>query len=682
MTQLLDDPLFIKSQARIGVDIGGTFTDFVLYRPTSGELKSFKCLSTPNNPAHAVLSGLEKLGVKPPAWMTHGSTVATNALLERKGARTALITTRGFRDVLQIGRQNRPALYDLAADPPAPLVAQELRLEVTERIDAKGQVLTPLNIEEVEALMPRLQAEEVEAVAVCLLFSFLHPEHEERIGQMLTHAGYAVSLSSQILPEYREYERMSTTVVNAYVSPVLSNYLHTLENSLPTGFRLQVMQSNGGVISASEAMHNGVRCILSGPAGGVVGAQHIAWLAARGSEPGEGSNAPLKVITLDMGGTSTDVSLIDGSPQITTEACIGGYPIRIPILDIHTIGAGGGSIAYRDAGGALRVGPQSAGAEPGPACYGKGDVPTVTDANLVLGRLPPDRFLGGEMRLDAQRAVQVLEQLGRQLGLTLPQVALGIVAVVNAHMERALRVISVERGYDPREFTLLSFGGAGGLHAADLARGLGIPRVLVPPMASTLSAFGMLTAEVVKDYTQTVMLPATTPVEEIKTRLGRLTARGFQELIDEGLPAERIRFESALDMRYIGQSYELTLPFSAAFVEEFHRQHEHSYGYARREAPVEIVNLRTWAIGMVEHPSLERHPFQGTEAMEAYLEHRLVTFSDGVKQVPFYAGEKLRHGQRLFGPAVVVRPDTTILLAEGDAALLDAYLNLIIEVAL
>lgn len=670
-----------ERQSKIGVDIGGTFTDFVLYHPSRGELKTYKCLSTPNNPAQAVLRGLEQLGVRPPAWLLHGTTVATNALLEGKGARTALITTQGFRDVLQIGRQNRPALYDFSAEPPRPLVPQELRFEVAERISAQGEVLMPLNLQEVEALLPRLKAEGVEAVAVCLLFSFLYPEHEERIGQILAQAGYPVSLSSQVLPEYREYERMSTTVVNAYVSPVLSHYLHTLEHSLPVGLRLQVMQSNGGIISAGEAMHNGVRCILSGPAGGVVGAEYIASLAARAKGESDRSSSSIKVITFDMGGTSTDVSLIDGAPQITTEASIGGYPIRIPILDIHTIGAGGGSIAYHDVGGALRVGPQSAGSEPGPACYGKGELPTVTDANLVLGRLPADHFLGGEMPLDRQRAERALEQLGRPLGLSSTQVALGIVAVVNAHMERALRVISVERGYDPREFTLLSFGGAGGLHAADLARGLGIPRVLVPPMASTFSAFGMLAAEVVKDYTQTVMLPAATPIEEIKRRLERLIARGLKEMQEEGLPGERIRLETALDMRYIGQSYELTLPFSPAFIEEFHRKHEHSYGYARQDAPVEIVNLRVWAIGEVQPPSLERQQNHNSDSREAFLEHRLMIFPEGKRRVPCYAGEKLRCGHELTGPALVVRPDTTILLAEGDTAYVDAYLNLIIEVA-
>ncbi len=418
---------------RIGIDIGGTFTDFVVYDPDSQQIGTFKLLSTPANPALAVLQGLEKIVAEKGtqnATIIHGSTVATNALLERKGAQVALITTRGFRDVLQIGRQTRPALYDLFADPPPPLVPSALRFEVDERVDHTSEILRPLDPDQVKALVPVLKSQNISTVAVCLLFSFLRPEHEQAIASELRSAGFLVSSSSEILPEYREYERTSTTVVNAYVSPVLDKYLSHLENDLHSETRLRVMQSNGGNISPSEARRFGVRCILSGPAGGVVGCQFVGNLI----DPSGG----FRLIGFDMGGTSTDVSLLDGKPKIITDAVVSGCPIHIPMLDIHTIGAGGGSIAHVDAGGALRVGPESAGADPGPACYGRGELPTVTDANLVLGRLSPAHFLGGQMPLDRARAQAVLSNLGAELNLSPIQAALGVVAVSNAHMERAL----------------------------------------------------------------------------------------------------------------------------------------------------------------------------------------------------------------------------------------------------
>ncbi|MFH2038549.1 MAG: hydantoinase/oxoprolinase family protein, partial [Chloroflexota bacterium] len=455
---------------RIGIDIGGTFTDFVIFHPDSGKLETFKLLSTPQDPSLVVLNGLERIfeinGRQ--AVVIHGSTVATNALLERKGARCALVTTRGFGDVLQIGRQNRSALYDLFADPPPVLVPSEWRLEVDERVDHLGRIIKELDPNQVESLVPLLRSSGISSVAVCFLFSFLRPEHERLVTEKLRTAGFLVSASHEILPEYREYERLSTTVVNAYVSPVMEQYLEHLEEKLSQtapNVSLQVMQSNGGIIQPSEARQFGVRCILSGPAGGLIASQVIANLVL--------ADKKLQLITFDMGGTSTDVSLIDGVPGITTEAVISGNPIHIPMLDIHTIGAGGGSVAYLDTGGALCVGPESAGADPGPACYGKGELPTVTDANLVLGRLSAQHFLGGQMHLDETRATRVMDRLAAEMGINRMRAALGVVQVANAHMERALRLITVERGHDPRGFSMLSFGGAGGLHAADLARGLG-----------------------------------------------------------------------------------------------------------------------------------------------------------------------------------------------------------------
>jgi N-methylhydantoinase A len=721
---------------RIGIDIGGTFTDFVVYDPSTQQIQTFKLLSTPHDPAEAVLRGLEQiLGGNQhlslishqsslnsdPLPITdncslitviHGSTVATNALLERKGARTALVTTRGFRDVLQIGRQNRPVLYDLFANPPPPLIPEELRFEVDERVGHTGEVLQPLDPAQVDDLIEELKTQKVGSVAVCLLFSFLHPEHEQIIARKLRAAGFLVSVSSEIIPEYREYERTSTTAVNAYISPVLDKYLSHLEDALtprlplPTcpertrrvgeglGVRvsLRVMQSNGGNISPGEARRQAVRCILSGPAGGVVGCEYVGKAAlnptpilgpspipgdwGRGGEAGEG----VRVITFDMGGTSTDVSLVDGAPQISTEAAVSGCPIRVPILDIHTIGAGGGSIAYVDAGGALRVGPESAGADPGPACYGKGDLPTVTDANLVLGRLSAEHFLGGQMPLDSERARVALTKLGKGLGLDATHAALGVVQVANAHMERALRVISVERGHDPRRFTLLSFGGAGGLHAVDLARGLGIPRVLVPPLASTLSAFGMLAADVIKDYTQTVMLPGDTPIVELAARLSPFGERGRKEVEEEGITADKIRVERFLDMRYLGQSYELIVPFSEQVMATFHEIHQKTYGYARPEAPVEIVNLRLRVVGETTPPPLAPQPLSGPDPTAALFDERNVVYVDGELVTPFYLAESLRPGNRLSGPVVVVRADTTILLEPTDQAEVDVYSNLIIQV--
>jgi N-methylhydantoinase A len=693
-------------KVRIGIDTGGTFTDFVVFYPQQGRVESFKLLSTPHNPESAVLQGLARIVSSLQSGsgldIVHGSTVATNALLERKGALTALVTTRGFRDLLKIGRQNRPALYDFFADPPHPLAPDHLRLEVDERVASTGEVLIALDPQQVEGLVGELRAAGVEAVAVCLLFSFLHPQHERMIGQRLRQAGFHVSLSSEILPEYREYERTSTTVVNAYVSRVLDQYLGRLERAVEQGsFRetsepaklaevsLRIMQSNGGQISLVEARQAAVRCILSGPAGGITGAHYVARQAANQvSLLRENCPAfdPSRLITFDMGGTSTDAALIAGSPLLTTESMIGGMPIRVPVLDIHTIGAGGGSIGMVDLGGALRVGPESAGADPGPACYGRGQLPTVTDANLVLGRLASEHFLGGQMPLQPERAKAALSRLGAGLGLSAEEAALGMIEVVNAHMERALRLISVERGHDPGRaggapFTLLSFGGAGGLHAVDLARRMNIPAVLVPPLASTLSAFGMLAAEVVKDYTQTVMLPGSTTPERVVAAFQPLVERGRADLAAEGLPEKDIRIERLLDLRYKGQSYELTIPFEEqtadTFPGTFHNAHHRAYGYEHLEAPLEIVNLRVLAAGRVEPPPLQPLPLVGEDALPALLELRQVIIGSGItRQVPFYQYEALQPGNRLKGPAVVVRGDTTIWLGPTDHSFVDSYLNL------
>ena len=676
---------------RIGVDIGGTFTDFVVLQPDTGRLETFKLPSTPDNPAQAVLDGLKQLPDLN-RWdaieIVHGSTVATNALLERKGARTALVTSLGFRDVLQIGRQNRPDLYDLLFEMPPPLVPALFRLEVNERVDHNGIVLQALSEEEIDRVSQIISVLKPEAVAVCLLFSFLHPAHEAAIAIRLRQEGYLVSLSSEILPEYREYERTSTTVVNAYVTPVLDRYLTSLEQGLrelvrEDQVRLRVMQSNGGAISPAKARETGVHCILSGPAGGLIGSSFIAQRSSHSTSSshsaGNLSGLP-RLITFDMGGTSTDVSLLYGKPAITVESAIGGMPVRVPLLDIHTIGAGGGSIAQIDPGGALRVGPQSAGANPGPACYGRGELATVTDANLVLGRLVPEHFLGGRMHLDIRRAEAAIDRLAKVLGLDRIQTALGIIEVANAHMERALRVISVERGHDPRDFTLFSFGGAGGLHACELAFRLGTPQVLISPYASVLSALGMLAADVVKDFSLTVMLPGDVPREQIDHLFAPILERSQVEIVKEGIQPDNVHLEISLDMRYRGQSYELVIPYTSDFLRDFHAAHHQEYGYARRDAPVEIVNLRVRAVGTTQPPTIQSRPEVGAEASSAIMAYRPAHFSSGSKTIPFYQGDLLSSGNYLEGPAIVVYKDTTILIPEQVPVKVDRMNNLILTI--
>ncbi len=666
------------SNLRIGIDIGGTFTDFVVFRQDSHQIETFKLPSTPDNPAQAVFQGLASiidLNQHKSIEIVHGSTVATNALIERKGARTALVTTKGFRDVLQIGRQNRSSLYDLLFSHPKPLVPADRRLEVSERVNYQGLVEKGLSSEEVERITSELSAFKPESIAVCLLFSFLFPAHEQLIGEQLNRAGYSVSLSSDVLPEYREYERTSTTVVNAYVSPVIDRYLSSLEDGLsdyPSKPALRVMQSNGGAISPQEARAYGVKCILSGPAGGVIGSDFIS----RVTKNNRISN---RLITFDMGGTSTDVSLMSGKMEVTTEASIGDHPVCVPVLNIHTIGAGGGSIAQIDPGGALRVGPQSAGAFPGPACYGNSSLPTVTDANLVLGRLAPEFFLDGKIPLDTSRARAAIQNLAASLGISITQAALGIIEVANTHMERALRVITVERGHDPRDFALLSFGGAGGLHACELGRQLGISHLIIPAQASVLSALGMLVADIIKDYSKTVMLSGEIRAGQIQDGFAPMLLRGRAELKAEGVSDKDIQLECFLDMRYRGQSYELIIPYDIDYQEAFHKEHHSEYGYALPEAPLELVNLRVRATGKVLPPDLLPMPESGEEASAALIDTRPVNLSSEPQRVPFYRGEMLLPRNRLEGPAVVVRKDTTILLSEATSSQVDLYGNLIVE---
>ena len=590
----------------VGIDVGGTFTDIAVLQ--DGQLTVHKLPSTPQNPSLGIVQGVEEVGVtQGSADFVHGSTVATNALLEGKGARTALVTTMGFEDVLEIGRQSRAELYNLEQDRTPALAPWELRFGLPERIDYTGAILEDLQPDAVEALMSLVRESGADAVAVCFLFSFLNPVHEDMVNAALQNLEPRpfISLSSQVLPEFREFERTSTVVVNAYVGQVMSRYLGELEQTLGEGLR--IMQSSGGSITARLAAEQPVRTILSGPAGGVVGAFHVATQAGYRD-----------IITLDMGGTSTDVSLCPGRIKETGSSNVGGHPIGVPMIEIHTVGAGGGSIARVDTGGALTVGPQSAGADPGPACYGRGDQLTVSDANLLLGRLRPDHFLGGRLTLDLPRARGLMESLAGQLSLGEQQAALGILRVVNANMERAIRAISLERGYDPRSFTLVPFGGAGPVHGCDLAQELGIPRVLIPARPGILSALGVAIADVVKDYSRTVMLRGgdleRTRLEEEFHGMEGL-ARG--ELEQEGLPADRMTARRFIDVRYVGQSFELTVDYPAsrssrsseglarAISDSFYRAHLQRFGYADRNEPVEIVNLRLKLDLAVDKPDLQ-----------------------------------------------------------------------------
>jgi len=654
----------------IGVDTGGTFTDFI--HVSDGRIGTYKTLSTPHNPAEAVLHGLARIaGDAATMSVVHGSTVATNAILERKGVCTALVTNANFTDVIEIGRQNRSRLYDLAYRRQEHIVPRERRFGAPGRIASTGEEIEPFDEDAAGEVVRRVRESGARSVAVCFLFSFLDPNHEKRMGEMLAELGLPVSLSHEILSEFREFERTSTTVVNAYVSPIMTRYLTDLTKGMG-GSKLRVMQSNGGSISAATAMRESVRTILSGPAGGAVGALEIGRTAGFD-----------RLITFDMGGTSTDVSLMDGDLPLTFESAIAGYPVKVPMIDIHTVGAGGGSIASPDPGGALAVGPESAGAAPGPICYGRGGAEvTVTDANLFLGRIVPDRFLGGAMSLDANGARQGVERLARQFGMRPEELAEGVLAVAAANMERAVRVISVEKGFDPREFTLFSFGGAGGMHCAELARLLGMPRVLIPVNPGILSAQGMLLADVVKDYSRTVMCGAAAGADDMEPLFAELEEQAEAELAAEGAPPERIGHERFLDMRYTGQSFEITVPFAPNMREAFEALHERQYGHRNTDKPVEVVNVRLRSRGRQDRLPLPGEEPSGPALSDQAMVGRQQTIFNGK---PFDTAvidrAPLRPGNRFTGPAIVTEYSSTIVIPPDTPVTVDPWSNLILQTA-
>lgn len=650
---------------RIAIDTGGTFTDCVFV--SDGKLRVLKVPSTPDDPARAVLNGIAEITHGERAEIRHGTTVGTNALLERKGARVAFVTTRGFEDTIAIGRQARPKLYDLFFTIPEPLAPDGMRFGVAERVASNGRVLLSPGTDELERLKRDIAALRPESIAVSLLFSFANSVNERAVAESLRSLGMPVSASHEILPEFREYERASTVVINAYLAPAMQRYLEKLDCAAKAnGSQLHVMQSSGGIIPAAMAAREPVRTILSGPAGGVVGGLAVA--KAAGFE---------RILTFDMGGTSTDVALVDAGRGLrtSTESQITGMPVALPMLDIHTVGAGGGSLAAFDRGGALKVGPESAGAVPGPICYGTGEQPTVTDANLLLGRLDAEWFLGGAMKLDEGRARHFAEPAKGKLA-SVPAFAEGIIRLADMHMERALRKISVEQGHDSRDFTLVSFGGAGPLHACALARALRMPKVLVPNMPGALSAYGILVSDVIRDYSRTLM---TRPGDEsITAHFEQLEQQGWRDMQSEGLRPVAVR---SLDLRYAGQGYELSVPWSEDFVGDFHRAHAQRYGYADERRPIEVVNARVRMIAATEPAEFANNALRPGDARQAIVKAKQIYFGGEWMAGAVYNRELLHPGDTFKGPAIVVEYSATTFMPPGSSAVVDAYSNLLIEVA-
>jgi N-methylhydantoinase A len=634
---------------QISIDTGGTFTDCVYWE--GQELRVLKVRSTPANPGGAVLSAVTQIAGEKQAEVRHGTTVGTNALLERKGARVAFVTTAGFEDTIQIGRQARPKLYDLFFKKEEPLAPAEMRFGVAERVASDGSLL--LAVDEAELARVRTAVGEVkpEAIGISLLFGFANPANEKAVAARLGELGVPVSVSHEILPEFREYERGSTVLINAYLAPKMQSYLTSLDQGLQDrGSKLFVMQSSGGITDAAVAAREPVRTILSGPAGGVVGAAHIA----------NAVGFP-RILTFDMGGTSTDVALLtsDAGLRTTSEFQILGMPVAVPMLDIHTVGAGGGSLASFDRGGALKVGPESAGADPGPICYGKGEMPGVTDANLLLGRIEPDGFLGGGMRLDEARTQDYMNRAKGKLP-NAEVFAEGIIRVVDANMVQALRKISVEQGHDPRDFVLVSFGGAGPLHSCALAKALRIPKVLIPRMPGALSAYGILISDIVRDSSRTVML---SPGDE------RLASH-FAELGDG---------ERSLDLRYAGQGYELNLPYSSDYVTRFHEMHRQRYGYSDAKRAVEIVNARVRKIAATPRIAEKAEPLKNGDGGQAVVRSKLIYCDSAWQTGKVYGRERLNPGDAFPGPAVIVEYSATTFVEPNMRVTVDGFRNLVIE---
>ena len=697
----------MTDQYRLGVDVGGTFTDAILLNESTGEVRTGKVPSTPSDPSDGFLQVvhrmLEQDDVAPETvkYLVHGTTVATNAIIEGNLSRTAFITTEGFRDLLEIQTGIRPVLYDLQFEKLRPLVPRYLCFGVPERLDFRGDVLVPLDEGAVRQIASQLRDEEVESVAVCLLHSYINPDHEKRIGEILGEMLPSVlfSLSSEVAPEFREYFRASTTVINAAIRPVVSRYLKNIQDrvrSSGVSGELLVMQSSGGVLTFQAAIERPVFMVESGPAAGVIAASYL------GSSLGHEN-----VISFDMGGTTAKVGLIEnGTPHVTKDYEVGGtaaatehgsrgsgYPIRTPVIDLVEIGAGGGSIAWIDSGGILRVGPHSAGADPGPVCYGRGGTePTITDANLVLGRLSPDYFLGGEMGLDVEGARRAIrERCADRLGMGVVEVALGIVEIANSAMVSALRQVSVQRGYDPRDFVLVAFGGAGPVHANRLAAELEIPTVLVPMSPGTTSAMGLLVTDIKHDYSVSLIKRADSlDLAVANDSFQRMKLEGQAALEREGVAPEDTVFLYQADMRYVGQSYELTIPLAdgklasgrlAGILDRFHKEHERSYGFKADDEPVEFVALRLSAIGSISRPRTRQMVASGRDLSSALKTSRPAYFAEsgGLVDCHIYDRYKLQPGLEVPGPAIVEEIDSTTVIHPGYRAVVDNSGNLFLH---
>jgi N-methylhydantoinase A len=716
---------------RVAIDTGGTFTDCV-WTDSTGRLRMLKIFSTPADPSQAIVGALSKIGHQGEFVLLHGTTVGTNALLERKGARTALVTTAGFEDVIEIGRQSRPNLYDFFFDRVEPLVPKDLRFGIEERTAGDGEIRSEPSPADLKSLVSRVAAQHPESVAISLLFSFANPKNELAIAEALNPLGLLLSISHQILPEFREYERTSTVVINAYLQPLMQRYLENVarraagrlfageisqisakgpkakgpnknkdkgtvatkgfgeaqrfgaQKNNPKSLRVSapdvaqrnrifVMQSSGGITALAAAAREPVRTVLSGPAGGVVG-------AAASARPSGFS----RIIAFDMGGTSTDVSLVDGAITTASHAEVAGIPVGVPMLDIHTVGAGGGSVARFDAAGVLRVGPESAGADPGPICYGRGTQPTVTDANLLLGRLQPNRFLGGAFTLDLDRTRRITNEWLKRQGTALPlkRFAAGVVRVVNATMEKAIRVVSIERGRDPRDFALVAFGGAGGLHACALAEALSIPHVIVPALPGALSALGILVSEVVKDYSRTVLWRVASKIPQARlahefAALQEQAAKDFHHEAWQG----RVHHQSSVDMRYRGQGYELNLPFTKNLVADFEKEHARRYGYAHPDREVELVTLRLRATLPTVHAGTGTPARPSRAKLGSLSTPKAPVSFDGKKlATAIYSRDTLKSGKKYSGPAIITEYSATTVIPPGKRFHLDRAGNLIVTI--
>lgn len=675
----------------IGVDVGGTFTDFSVFNQETGELFNYKDSSTPADPSRAIVKGVQdvleikKAAPEEVSYLAHGTTVGTNALIEKKGCRLGLITTKGFKDLMEIGTQRRPSLYNLQAQKPYPLVPSGLNCTVTERIRYDGSVETPLDENETREVVRYLKAQGVTAIAVCTLFSFINPVHEERIEEII-HEEFPeayVTISSKLAPEFREFSRMSTTVMNSYLGPVMEKYVNNFRDSIAKlGIQVEpyVTQSNGSIISIKETIDCPIKTALSGPSAGVIAAAYI----------GKQCEAD-KIITFDMGGTSADISLIENyTPQVSNERYVEGYPARIPMINIITIGAGGGSIAKIDEGGALKVGPKSAGATPGPACYMRGgENPCVTDANIVLGKLNQKKILGGRMDVDIELAKNAVKtKICDKSNLDMKRAANGIITVVNSNMVRAIRSVSVEKGYDVREFSLMAFGGAGPLHACEVAKELGMKEVLIPPHPGTLCSLGLLLADTKFDLSRTkIMNGEAGNLDDINEQFDNMVEQGTGLLDKEGVPSDRRYFEFAVDMRYQRQNFEISIPVPAGKMTEetlkkaladFHAEHKRSYGYCKEDAIVQFVSYRVSAIGVIDKPDLKAAELHRRHRFLEPIEVRQVLFqnSDEYVETPVYLRDKFVPGQSIPGPCICEQMDTTLVVPKGWVIHVDGYHNL------